>query len=104
MELEILSPAGPNARPGKKDVSPFSRVHTVDLEQRLRNVFESVFGSEAENISDDDGPGTMAGWDSVGHLNLILAIEAEFGVQFETSEIPDLLSLGQIRARLEFGC
>jgi acyl carrier protein len=75
----------------------------VDIEQRLLDIFESVLGPEARGISDQDGPGTIAAWDSVNHLNLILSIEAEFGIQFETSEIPDLLSLGKIRARLERG-
>ena len=31
------------------------------------------------------------------------AVEAEFGIQFATSEIPDLLTVGKIRARLERG-
>ena len=75
----------------------------MDLEQRLLDVFESVFGPEARDITDDDGPGTIAGWDSVNHLTLILSIEAEFGVQFDTSEIPDLLSKGKIRERLADG-
>jgi acyl carrier protein len=39
-------------------------------------------------------------WDSVAHLNLILAVEMEFDVRFETSEIPDLLTVGRLRARL----
>lgn len=63
----------------------------------------AILGPEGRTLSDDDGPGTIAAWDSVNHLNLVLAIEDEFGVQFTTSEIPELLSLGKIRARLEGG-
>lgn len=43
----------------------------------------------------------MEAWDSVTHLTLILTIEAEFGIQFDTAEIPNLLSVGDILARLE---
>jgi acyl carrier protein len=71
-----------------------------EIEQRLRNVVEGVLGPTGRPLSDDDGPGTLPTWDSVAHLNLILAIEDEFDVRFETSEIPDLLSFGKLRARL----
>ncbi len=73
----------------------------MDTEQRLRSVLESVFGADGLALKDDDGPGTTAVWDSVAHLNLIMTIEAEFGVAFATAEIPELRSLKKIRARLE---
>jgi acyl carrier protein len=75
----------------------------VDLDQRLASVLEAVLGPDASTLSDEDGPGTISSWDSVNHLNLVLAIEAEFEIRFATSEIPDLLSVGKIRARLERG-
>ena len=71
-----------------------------DIEQRLKDVLESVLGPSGRGLSDDDGPGTVPTWDSVAHLNLILAVEMEFSVRFETSEIPELLSVGTLRARL----
>jgi acyl carrier protein len=64
-------------------------------------VLESVLGPAGRSLSDNDGPGTVPDWDSVVHLNLILALESEFGVRFETSEIPNLLTVGKLRARLE---
>jgi len=36
---------------------------------------------------------TVESWDSLGHLNLILAIEEEFDVKFLTEEIPKLNSI-----------
>jgi len=75
----------------------------VDLDERLATVFEAVLGPEASRLSEEDGPGAIASWDSVNHLNLVLAVEAEFGVRFTTSEIPDLLSIGKIRERLRRG-
>ena len=75
----------------------------LNRERRLRTVLEAVFGPDGLRLSDDDGPGTTVVWDSVAHLNLILTIEAEFGVAFATAEIPELRSLRKIRARLEQG-
>ena len=77
------------------------RSRDIDTNDRLLTVFSSVFGAAAEDFSNEDGPATVDAWDSVTHLMLILAIEAEFGIQFDTAEIPNLLSVGEIRARLE---
>lgn len=65
----------------------------------LMEVFQSVLGVEAP-LSESDGPTTVEAWDSVTHLNLILAIEAEFGIQFDAGEIPELLSVEKIRSRV----
>ena len=73
----------------------------LELDHRLMAVFESVLGPEARELPDDAGPGSLEVWDSVNHLSLILAIEAEFGVQFDTAEIPELLTRSALRTRLE---
>jgi acyl carrier protein len=73
----------------------------LNQEEKLRAVLESVFGPDGLRLSDDDGPGTTPAWDSVAHLNLIMTIEAEYGIAFATAEIPELRSLRKIRARLE---
>ena len=73
----------------------------TEREQKMKEVLESVFGPDGLKLTDDDGPGTNPLWDSVAHLNLIMTIEAEFGVAFATAEIPELRSLRKIRARLE---
>ncbi len=68
---------------------------------RLGTIFAAVLGIESENLSDSDSPGTIAKWDSVNHIHLILAIEGEFGIQFNPGEIADLNSVGAIRDRLD---
>jgi acyl carrier protein len=72
----------------------------VSLDARLRGVIAGVFPVEPGALTDADSPQTIAEWDSVGHLNLVLAIEAEFGVQFSPDEMAELTSVGAIRERL----
>ena len=40
----------------------------------------------------------MESWDSVGHLNLILALEQQFGVTFDEEQIADLVTVDAIVA------
>ena len=72
----------------------------MSLDERLRSVFASVFGLDPSRVQDDDSYETIPEWDSVNHINLILALEAEFGVEFDPGEIAELGSVAAIRARL----
>ena len=66
-------------------------------------MLESIFGAKGLTLSNEDGPHSNPDWDSIVHLNLILALEAEFEVRFSTAEIPQLTSVGKLRTRLEAG-
>ena len=52
-------------------------------------VLEDVLGWDIE-IGDDDGPGTVDGWDSLSHIRLIHALETRFDVR-----LPDDALLGE---------
>ena len=47
----------------------------------------SVFGISKEDIKDDASPDNIESWDSLKHMNLIVALEEEFDL-----EIPDKIS------------
>jgi acyl carrier protein len=44
--------------------------------------------------------GTLDSWDSFRHLQAILAIEGEYGVQFDPQRIPELTSVARLQAEL----
>jgi acyl carrier protein len=72
----------------------------VTLDERLRRVFADVFAIEGDAVTDEGSPGSIEAWDSISHLNLVLALEGEFMIQFEAEEIPELASFRAIRDRL----
>jgi len=51
-----------------------------------------VFEIPIDQISEDSSPDTIESWDSLKHMNLVIALEEEFDCQFSDSEILDLLS------------
>jgi acyl carrier protein len=61
----------------------------------LQEVFRDVFGDEELALSGNMTADDIPGWDSLGHLNLIIAIEKRFGVKFATAEISKLKEDGQ---------
>ena len=75
----------------------------MSIDERLLSVFQGVFGDGLKDLPDDASPDTIEDWDSANHVNLVLALEAEFDVQFDTDEIGELTSLAAIRRRLPAG-
>ncbi len=59
---------------------------------RLRRLFADVFEIPIGQVEPMSSPDTVASWDSLHHLNLVLALEQEFQVQIDPEEIVQLLS------------
>jgi acyl carrier protein len=68
---------------------------------RVRNMFSDVFQIPLDEVKPESSPDTIANWDSLQHLNLVLALEQEFNVQFTPEEIEQLLSVELVAALLE---
>ncbi len=72
------------------------------ISQRLEQVFTGVFGDELTGkLSLSDSKDTLEEWDSLAHINLILAIEKEYKVKFSLDESLKLVSIAAIKASLE---
>ena len=71
------------------------------LPEGLKTIIADVLDIPLEEITPQLAVGDTDSWDSFGHLQVILALENEFGVQFDPARIPELSSLQLIRAELE---
>ena len=69
-----------------------------DISPRLENVFKTTLG--IETVPAGLSQKNCEAWDSVNHLNLILALEAEFGVTFEPEEIAAMQDLETVKKQL----
>lgn len=72
-----------------------------DVKARLAGVFADVLGCDPATLRDSDSNKTVAGWDSVNHMQLLLAVEDTFGIQFTPEEFAALTTFGALRQRLE---
>jgi acyl carrier protein len=62
---------------------------------RVRQIAADLFNMPVDQVTDDLSPQTVADWDSVQHLNLVLAIEAQLGVRFDPLEIEQMRNIGE---------
>jgi citrate synthase len=51
----------------------------------------------ADRLQDDVAYGSTSGWDSLTHIDLMLAIEEAWGVQIDAEQMLELTSVGAIR-------
>ena len=70
----------------------------MEAEDRIRNVMAAVFNVPASEITDEASPHDIKGWDSLKHMNMVLALEEEFDIHFDEAEIPSLVNFSIIVA------
>ena len=67
----------------------------------LRDIFADTLEISPEEVTPALNTDDVEAWDSFRHLQLMLAIEGEYSVQFDPQQIPDLTSVAKIQGALE---
>jgi acyl carrier protein len=73
---------------------------TNEIKDRVIEIASGVFSVPESEISEDSTAGEVENWDSLGNLNLFLALEGELAVKFTAEEIMSLNSIGAIVGRI----
>ncbi|HTR24479.1 MAG TPA: acyl carrier protein [Terriglobales bacterium] len=60
----------------------------------VRTMASDIFGVPVTKLTAESSPETVESWDSVQHLNLVLALEEKYGVQLAPEEIEQMKTLG----------
>ncbi len=71
------------------------------MEDKIKEVMLSVFGVEISEIDDNTSSDTLEVWDSLRHMNLIVALEEEFGIEFNDEEIIEMTDYKLIKAIIQ---
>lgn len=71
------------------------------VSDKLRNLFADIFAVPANSVTPELAAESLDKWDSFGHLQLILALELEFGVKFDPERIPLLNTVALLQQELE---
>lgn len=68
----------------------------MNLESRLTEVFRTVFDDDTIELSRSLTADDVDGWDSLSHVNLLLAIELEFDIEFKAHEVQSFNNVGEL--------
>ena len=73
-------------------------MNTID---KLNAIFCNVFDDETIQIKPETTADDVEGWDSMSHINLILAIETQFKIKFSQRELLTFKNVGDLLNSIE---
>ncbi len=69
---------------------------TDQIYVRLTQIFHDLFDDSSIALDTGTTAADVDGWDSFAHINLLLMIENEFGIKFNTADMDNMLSVGDL--------
>jgi len=67
-----------------------------EINEKLTAVFRDIFDNPKLEITSQTTANDVEGWDSIMHVNLIVAVETAFDVRFTTKDVKGLDTVGDL--------
>ncbi|MEN8220295.1 MAG: acyl carrier protein [Pseudomonadota bacterium] len=67
----------------------------AEIMPKVQNIFRDVLDNEELEIGAESNANNVEDWDSLAHINLVVAIEKEFKISFALGEIDSLKNVGE---------
>lgn len=67
-----------------------------DIFEGLNEVFRDVFDDEDITVNAETTSEDIEDWDSLEHINLIVAVEKKFGMKFSMGEVTTMKNVGEM--------
>lgn len=67
-----------------------------EIYERLNVVFRDVFDDETIVVNDTTTADDIEDWDSLEHINLVAAVESEFGIKFSMGQVVTMKNVGEM--------
>ena len=69
-----------------------------NIKHRIKNIMSAVFEIPVHEIDENSSPDNIESWDSLKHMNLIIALEEEFEIEFTDDEILETMNYALIES------
>ncbi len=67
-----------------------------EIYERLNNVFRDIFDDDSIEVNENTTSNDIEDWDSLEHINLVVAVEQEFGIKFNMNEVTTMKNVGEM--------
>lgn len=64
--------------------------------EMLDEVFQDVFDDEDIHVGPETTANDIEDWDSLEHINLVVAVENKFGIKFNMGEVVEMKNVGEM--------
>lgn len=76
-------------------------IMTEEIRDKIQDIIRMVMGDDSIIASDKLSAKDVENWDSMNHINLMVAIETEFEIRFSNEAISELENVGQLISLIE---
>ena len=67
-----------------------------EIYERLNEVFQDVFDDDSIEVNPETTSDDIEDWDSLEHINLVAAVEQEFGIKFTMAQVVGMKNVGEM--------
>ncbi len=67
------------------------------VQEKMESVFRDVMDDDSIVLKDSLTAENIEDWDSLNHVLLMVTLEQTFSIKFDSSKIPDLKNVGDIK-------
>jgi len=71
-----------------------------DIDVKIKKVMSAILNINENEISNNSNSKNISSWDSLAHMNLVIALEEEFNLEFNENQIPLLINYLAIKENL----
>ena len=68
----------------------------MDMLEELTPIFHEVFDDDSIAITRQTTANDIDAWDSLSHMNMVMAVELKFGIRFALGELQTLKNVGDL--------
>ena len=73
----------------------------TEILSRATDIFRDIFDDDELVITDETTAADIEDWDSLEQINILVAMEREFGVKFSVGEVEGLANVGEMLDLIE---
>lgn len=67
-----------------------------EIFERLNVIFQDIFDDEEIEVTETTSADDIEDWDSLEHINLVVAVEKEFNMKFTMVEVYNFKNVGEM--------
>lgn len=71
------------------------------MDNKIKDIMATILEVSIDDLDENSSQATLESWDSLKHMQLIIAIEEEFDVEIEDIDLIEMISFQTIKDALQ---
>lgn len=68
----------------------------ANIYEKLTEIFRDIFDDDTIELQETTSSEDIDGWDSLEHINIVVAVEQTFSIKFTMDEVTGMKNIGEM--------